>query len=78
MLDEKDRQALQELEAKVIKNKMLRHELGWQVGFDERQRRLIANCRAYAKNDPAGLPAHNLMVIIAQMASLLDGVDQDW
>lgn len=42
--------------------------------LDERQRRLIANCRDYALNDPAGVPGHNLMLIIAQMAEMLDGV----
>lgn len=46
---------------------------GWRSVFDERQRRLIANCCVYADNDPAGLPGHNLMLIIAQMAEMLDG-----
>ena len=40
--------------------------------FNERELRLIANCRAYAKNDPAGLPGHNLMIIIKKMARLLN------
>lgn len=44
----------------------------WKEHFDERQQRLIANCVTYAKNDPAGLPAHNVMVIVAMMADLLD------
>jgi hypothetical protein len=39
--------------------------------FDEREKRLILNCVDYAKNDPAGVPGHNLMVIIAKMANLL-------
>jgi hypothetical protein len=40
--------------------------------FDERQRRLIYNCRAYANSDPAGLPGHQLMLIVSKMADLLD------
>jgi hypothetical protein len=38
--------------------------------FDERQRRLIDNCRAYADSDPAGLPGHQLMLIIAQFDAM--------
>ena len=44
--------------------------MGWLSEFDGRQRRLIANCRVYAENDPVGLPGHNLMVIIAKMAEV--------
>ena len=44
----------------------------WYSEFDERQLRLVANCRNYAKNDPAGVPGHNLMILIAKMAKLLD------
>jgi hypothetical protein len=36
--------------------------------FTERENRLIKNCIAYAKNDPAGLPGHNLMIIVAKLA----------
>ena len=39
--------------------------------FDERERRLICNCIAYEQSDPAGLPGHNLMIIVAKMAELL-------
>jgi hypothetical protein len=41
--------------------------------FEEREIRLIENCRTYAENDPAGLPSHNLMIIIAKLSSLLIG-----
>lgn len=41
--------------------------------FSEREVRLIENCRAYAANDPAGLPGHNLIIIIAKLSSLLVG-----
>lgn len=38
---------------------------GWLEGvFTERQKRLIVNSQLYALNDPAGLPGHNLMLII--------------
>lgn len=47
--------------------------MDWVGGyFDERERRLIANCRDYGRNDPAGLPGHNLMLIVAKMAEILD------
>lgn len=35
--------------------------------FSERERRLINNCHEYAFNDPAGLPGHNLMLIIYKL-----------
>ena len=47
----------------------------WYEHLDERQLRLIANCRNYSKNDPAGVPGHNLMIIIAKLAELLDEAD---
>ena len=40
--------------------------------FNDRERRLIRNCINYERNDPAGLPGHNLMVIVAKMAEMLD------
>lgn len=45
----------------------------WMSRFDERQQRLITNARIYAQNDPAGLPGHQLCLIIDKMAELLDG-----
>ena len=50
----------------------VRTSTDWLKHFDDRQRRLIANCRLYATSDPAGVPGHNLMMIIARMARLLD------
>ena len=35
--------------------------------LSERENKLIANCIQYANNDPAGLPAHNLMIIINKL-----------
>lgn len=43
------------------------------IAFTDRERRLIDNCRSYAANDPAGLPGHNLMVIVAKLSNLLAG-----
>lgn len=45
---------------------------GWRAEFDERQNGLIRNCIDYAAGNPAGLPGHGLMLIIARMAELLD------
>lgn len=42
--------------------------------FNERQRRLIRNVRNYANDDPAGLPAHDLLLIIDKYARLLEAV----
>ena len=36
--------------------------------FTEREWALIRNCIKYAKDEPVGLPAHNLMVIIAKLS----------
>lgn len=43
----------------------------WLSHFDDRAQRLIRNCRQYAASDPAGVPGHQLMLIIAQMADML-------
>jgi len=39
--------------------------------FDEREEKLINNCITYAKNNPAGLPGHNLMLIIAKQDEII-------
>lgn len=44
----------------------------WRGRLSEREQRLVANCIAYAANDPAGLPGHNLTVVVAKMSALLD------
>ncbi len=44
----------------------------WTSNFDPRQLRIIDNCRTYAASDPAGLPGHQLMLLVAGMATLLD------
>jgi hypothetical protein len=40
--------------------------------LDEREQRLVANCCTYADGDPAGLPGHNLMIIIAKLKAQAD------
>lgn len=47
-------------------------DTSWMSVFDEREKRLIYNCVDYARRDPAGLPGHNLMLIVEKMAKLLD------
>lgn len=45
--------------------------------FTQRELRLIDNCIQYARGAPAGLPGHNLMLIVANLAEHLRmrGVD---
>jgi hypothetical protein len=45
----------------------------WEPGvvFTDRELRLIVNSQMYAMNDPAGLPGHNLMVIIDKFDQLM-------
>lgn len=52
-------------------------ETGDKAGtFSKREIRLIRNCRAHSANDPAGLPGHNLILIIAKMADMLEIADK--
>lgn len=38
--------------------------------FSERDVRLIENCITYYENDPAGLPGHALIIIVAKLADI--------
>lgn len=51
----------------------------WTDRFNDRQLGLIRNCQQYANGEPAGLPGHRLMLIIAKMAELLhrDAVEEE-
>ena len=40
--------------------------------FDAREIRLMRNCINYAKFDPAGLPGHNLAIIIAKLCQFFE------
>ncbi len=42
--------------------------------FNERERRLIKNACRYAWNDPAGLPTHDLLLIISKYHQLVGAV----
>jgi len=44
--------------------------------FTERELRLMLNCIVYAEMDPAGLPGHNLMIILAKLCveTAIDGI----
>jgi hypothetical protein len=44
----------------------------WQARFDERANKQISFARVYAKEYHHGADGHNNMMIIAQMADLLD------
>jgi hypothetical protein len=44
----------------------------WRMRLEERERGLVANCEAYAGGNPAGLPGHNLMILVDKMAQMLD------
>lgn len=50
--------------------------LGWLAGFTPRERKLIAECRAWAawaaENDAKGMPCREWDVVVAKMADLLD------
>lgn len=49
--------------------------MNWNHNFDERQLRLIRNCRDYASSDPAGMPGHNLALVVAKFAFMMDAME---
>lgn len=44
----------------------------WETYFDERQRKEIAFCLVYADDFAHGTDGHNIRLIVAKMAQLLD------
>lgn len=52
--------------------KGLAEPVSWQSHFDERQLKEIDFCRTYARDFRHGATNHNVMLIVAQMADLLD------
>ena len=44
----------------------------WETHFDERQRKEIAFCLIYADDFAHGTDGHNVKLIVAKMAKLLD------
>lgn len=63
--DLKERERLRERE-------IVRREYNRQVNtlFTDRELDLIFNCRVYVHNKPAGLPGHNLMVVVDKLCDL--------
>lgn len=52
--------------------KLMAHYATLRTHFDEREAALIKNAVDYAKSDnPAGLPGHNLMLIISKLIDML-------
>lgn len=48
----------------------------WRVVLDERERNLLAAAESYARNySTAGLPGHNLLMLVAKLAKQLDRDD---
>lgn len=69
---------LQEVEADVAQRLMaqLRRmeaqaRLKEALSLSAREHALIANCQQYAQGEPAGLPGHNLMIVVAKLANAL-------
>lgn len=51
--------------------KLMKHYAVLREMFDAREAALIQNCVDYARSEnPAGLPGHNLMVVIAKLVEL--------
>ena len=46
----------------------------WRGRLSDRERGLVGNCEQYAAGDPAGLPGHNLFLLVAKLAAMLDEV----
>lgn len=61
------------IETELPEGERLIVEKVWQPGvvFTERELKLIWNSETYVHNDPAGLPGHNLMVIIDKFDQLV-------
>lgn len=47
-------------------------DVPWLESFDDRQMGLVHSCRQYVTDGAPGLPGHQLMLIVARMAALLD------
>ena len=46
--------------------------------FTQRELRLIRNCQEYAWEDPAGLPGHNLMMLVSKLIHYYGGPMNDF
>lgn len=41
------------------------------IHFSDRELCLLDNCKQYSENDPAGLPGHNLMILVAKLQQVI-------
>ncbi len=48
----------------------------WHRNFDERQQALIRDCGRYSTGDAAGLPGHNLVLIVAKFSDMMDTMEE--
>lgn len=55
-----------------LKERVQEYSDDWFNRLDERERRLVNNCVVYSRNDPAGLPGHALMLIVAKLTKILN------
>ncbi len=69
-------------ELRELANAFIEGRAGWARTWDndypDRDRALIKNCELYAANGPAGLPGHQLMLIIARMAADMDQMEREY
>lgn len=49
--------------------------MDWLSNFDERERKEIKFCLLYKRRFDHGTPGHNLRVIVAKMASILENAE---
>lgn len=51
---------------------MTLEELKKKIEFTDRELDLIDNCKVYANNKPAGMPGHNLAILVAKLSQQSD------
>lgn len=49
-----------------------KRQMNWMDQLDDRQQALIRDCIRYSEGDAAGLPGHNLLLLVAKLSDLLD------
>jgi hypothetical protein len=51
---------------------MTLEELKEKIKFTDRELDLTDNCKVYANNNPAGMPGHNLAILVAKLSQQSD------
>jgi len=64
------------LAAKDMLAQVVKREASWRGNFDERQLKEIDFCIVYKKQFCHGTDGHNIRIIVADMASILDSCSQ--